>query len=211
MFDLPILLSVGAIIGIIIAAVFVILIIAVIWLLWSKYNQLVKARNKVKNSWSQIDVQLQRRFDLIPNLAETVKGYAKHEESILGDFAKARSLYDRAKASNDVKGMATADNMLTQTLGSLMMVNERYPELKADAQFIQLSADLKETENKVSYTRQFYNDVVLTYNNLREVFPTIIIANMFGFKAEEFFKVDSEEVKKAPKVSFTDDKPTETK
>lgn len=198
MFNVPVLLGIGGWIAIIAV---IVIVFAIICFLLSAYNNLVRGRNKVKNSWAQIDVQLQKRFDLIPNLVETVKGYTKHEADILGAFAKARSLFDRAKAGNDVEGMAKAEGMLTQTLGKLMVVQEQYPELKADKQYLNLQAQLKDVEDKIGFARQFYNDVVLQYNNKREVFPTVIIANMFNFKEEKYFNVE-EEAKKAPKVQF---------
>lgn len=192
------LMSTGAIVGIIIAVLVVILVIAII----SCYNSLVQLRNKVKNAWSQIDVQLKRRFDMIPNLVETVKGYAKHEESIFGEFAKARGLYAQASKDGDVNGMAEANKGLSGALSRLLVVQEQYPELKANSNFQTLMNDLKETEDKISYTRQFYNDVVLKYNNKVEMFPGNIVAKMFNFKVAAFFEVTSEEQREAPKVKF---------
>ena len=188
--------------GLIIAGVVVLLIVLLIFWVIGAYNKLVKARNKVKNSWSQIDVQLQRRFDLIPNLVETVKGYTKHENEIFSEFAKARSLYDRAKAGSDVKGMAEADKGLSGALGKLLVVTEQYPELKANVNFSRLMDELTNTESKVAYSRQFYNDVAQKYNIEVEKFPGNIIANLFNFDAAEYFEVESEEVNKAPKVEF---------
>ncbi|MDY4788371.1 MAG: LemA family protein [Bacilli bacterium] len=185
----------------IIIGVIVLVIIILVISIVNIYNSLVKLRNRVKNAFSQIDVQLTRRFDLIPNLVETVKGYTKHEESIMGEFARARSLYDRARAGNSVNGLAEADNALTTTLGKLMVVTENYPELKADKNFAQMMEDLKDTENKISFVRQSYNDVVLSYNNYREVFPKNMIANSFGFKEAEFYKA-SEEQRSNVKVQF---------
>ena len=168
------LISVGAIVGIIIAVLVVILVFAII----GCYNGLVQLRNKVKNAWSQIDVQLKRRFDMIPNLVETVKGYAAHEESIFGEFAKARGLYAQASKDGNVEGMAEANKGLSGALSRLLVVQERYPELKANSNFQTLMSNLKETEDKISYTRQFYNDVVLKYNNKVEMFPGNIVAKM---------------------------------
>ena len=167
------------------------------------YNKLVKARNRVENSWAQIDVQLKRRFDLIPNLVETVKGYTKHEADIFGEFAKARQMYDTAKDTNSVKAMAEADANLNKALNiAVNAVQERYPELKANANYQQLMDELKDCENKISYNRQFYNDTVLNYTNLKQFFPSNIIASMFKFEDKEYFKVEEVEQREAPKVSF---------
>ncbi|MDD3383789.1 MAG: LemA family protein [Bacilli bacterium] len=182
----------------IVVVVIVILVLFVI----SVYNKLVKQRNKVRNSWSQIDVQLKRRFDLIPNLVETIKGYAKHEKDILQSFADARKSYVRASEEGSIEGMAEADARLSKALNIMVnAVKEQYPELKADKHFSEMMDTLKDTEGKIAYARQFYNDVVLQYNNMREVFPTVVIANMFNFKSENFFKVEGEE-KENVKVSF---------
>ncbi len=185
------------IIPVVILVVVVLLVVFVI----SIYNKLVVSRNKVRNSWSQIDVQLKRRFDLLPNLMETVKGYAKHEKDIFEQFARARSMYDNASKSEDVTGMAQADSALSRTLGRLIAVSEAYPELKADKHFSEMMGNLKETEDKIAFSRQFYNDVALSYNNMREVFPTIIIANMFNFKMADYFKAEDES-RENVKVSF---------
>ena len=193
------LLGIGGIIGIIIAAV--VIVILLIWLVGG-YNGLVKLRNKVRNGYSQIDVQLQRRFDLIPNLVETTKGYAKHEASIWDEFAKARSLYDRAKAGQDVEGLANADKGLSQALGKLMVVSEQYPELKANTNFQEVMRQLNDTENKISYARQFYNDIVQKYNDKTELFPSNIVAGMFNFEPAKFFEVTSEEARQGVKVQF---------
>ena len=195
------LMSTGAIVGIIIGVVVLLLVIILISWFVKTYNKLVKSRNRVRNSFSQIDVQLKRRFDLIPNLVETVKGYANHEKSILEEFAKARQMYQSAASANSVNAMADASNMLTNTLSKLMVVQEQYPSLKADAQFNKMMSELKETEDKISYSRQFYNDVVLQHNNLVEMFPSSIVANMKNFKLEEFFKANEAE-RENVKVSF---------
>lgn len=180
----------------------VVVIVAIIILVVSLYNRLVKERNKTKNAWSQIEVQLKKRFDLIPNLCETVKGYAAHESGILQQFAQARANYQKASESQDIPGMAEADAKLSKAFNILVnAVHEQYPELKANANFQEMQTTLKETEEKIAYARQFYNDIVLKYNNMREVFPNILIANMFGFKPAEFFKA-GEEAKDAPKISF---------
>lgn len=193
------LISLGGIIGIIATVLVVIILICMVA---SCYNNLVSLRNKVKNGFSQIDVQLQRRFDLIPNLVETVKGYTKHENEIFTEFAKARSLYDRAKAGGDVSEMAEADKGLSGALGKLMVVTEQYPELKANSNFQSLMRELTDTESKVAFSRQFYNDIVQKYNDKVEMFPSNIIANMFKFELAKFFEVTSEAAKEAPKVQF---------
>ena len=192
------LLSTGAIIGIVTAVVVVLLIF---WLI-GVYNKLVELRNKVRNGWSQIDVQLKRRFDLIPNLAETVKGYASMEKEIFDQFAKARGLYAQASQTGNVEQAAEANATLGGTLSRLLMVQERYPELKANTNFQDMMRQLKDTEDKISFTRQFYNDTVLAYNNKIEVFPNNIVASMFKFEAAQFFEVKDEAQREAPRVKF---------
>jgi LemA protein len=192
------LLSTGAIIGIVTAVVVVLLIF---WLI-GVYNKLVELRNKVRNGWSQIDVQLKRRFDLIPNLAETVKGYASMEKEIFDQFAKARGLYAQAAQTGNVEQAAEANATLGGTLSRLLMVQERYPELKANTNFQDMMRQLKDTEDKISFTRQFYNDTVLAYNNKIEVFPNNIVASMFKFEAAQFFEVKDEAQREAPRVKF---------
>ena len=181
----------------------IIVAVVVILLIWGVgvYNKLVKARNQVRNAWSQIDVQLTRRFDLIPNLVETVKGYASHEKDIWEKFAAARNLYERAKAGNDVSQMSEANNQISSALARLMVVQEQYPELKANSHFTTMMQDLKETESQIAFTRQFYNDTALKYNNTREVFPAILIASICKFKMADYFKAPVE-ANSAPKVSF---------
>ncbi|WP_461462541.1 LemA family protein [Methanobrevibacter sp.] len=178
--------------------ILIIIIIALILFVISTYNGLVKSRNKVKNSWAQIEVQLNRRGDLIPNLVETVKGYASHESKVFDDVTQARSGLMNA---NGVQEMADADNALSQTLKSLFAVAENYPDLKANENFQSLQEQLEDTENKISYSRQFYNDTVLMYNNKCETFPSNIFANAFGFKQAEFFKAQ-EGSETVPKVEF---------
>lgn len=189
---------VGTIIGVIAIILVLVLIIAVI----SYYNKLIELKNKVKNQWSQVDVQLKRRFDMIPNLVETVKGYAKHEESIFGEFAKARGLYAQASQSGNVGEMAEANKGLAGAISRLLMVQEKYPELQANSNFQQMMKELRDTEDKIAYQRQFYNDIVQTYNNKVEMFPGNIIAKMFNFKLAEFFTITDEAQKEAPKVQF---------
>ena len=175
----------------------IILIVVALWLI-ATYNGLIQARNKVRNAFAQIDTQLQRRFDLIPNLVETVKGYAAHEKELLENVTASRSGY--MNATTAAEKMA-ADNQLTSTLKTLFAVSENYPELKANENFSKLQDDLKGTEDKVAFSRQFYNDSVTKYNDKLLMFPTNIIGSMFGFKPEELFKTD-EAARVAPKVQF---------
>jgi len=166
------------------------------------YNGLVALRNQVKNAWAQIDVQLKRRYDLIPNLMETVKGYAKHEREVFENVTKARNLAQQVSSSSP--GVrAQAEGELTAVLGRLLAVAEAYPDLKANQNFLALQEELSSTENKISFSRQFYNDSVLGYNNKIQMFPSNIIAGMFGFVMSEFFEVKVEAERTAPKVSFT--------
>jgi LemA protein len=162
------------------------------------YNKLVKLRNRSENAWHQIDVQLQKRADLIPNLVETVKGYAAHEKRVFEEVTKARSIYSQA---GTVQEKAQATNMLTGALKTLFAVAENYPELKANQNFLLLQEELSGIESKIAYARQFYNDVVLSFNNAQQVFPSNIIANWFGFKTKEYFEIE-ESKKDVPKVDF---------
>lgn len=177
----------------------IVIIAAVILIyLWFSYNGLVTARMRINEALSQIDVQLKRRADLIPNLVETVKGYAKHEKTLLEDITRARASLVSASSLED---KAQANNQLSQTLKSLFAVSENYPQLKANENFLQLQEELSDTENKVAYSRQFLNTNVLDYNTRLQVFPTNIIANMFHFQPAQFFAADEED-KKPVKVSF---------
>ena len=162
------------------------------------YNRLVNARNKVKDQFAQIDVQLKRRVDLIPNLVETVKGYAKHEEGTLKEVIEARN---KMASANNINEELEASGEVTSALNKLFALAESYPELKANENFMSLQKDLKETEDKISYARSFYNDTVLNYNNLREQFPSNIIAGMFNFERIDFFKADDKD-KENVKVEF---------
>ena len=182
------------IIEIIILIILVLLVILTVYF----YNSLVKLRNRVKNAWSQIDVQLKRRTDLIPNLVETVKGYATHEKSVFENVTKARSSLMNAKT---VQETAEANNMLTDSLKSLFAVAENYPDLKASENFMELQRQLSETEDKIAYSRQFYNDTVLMYNNKVQMFPSNIMASLFKFSEAEFFEV-AESEKTVPEVKF---------
>ena len=178
--------------------VLIILAIIIIALI-SMYNSLVTLRLRVKNAWSQIDVQLQRRFDLIPNLVETVKGYMTHESEVLTKVTDLRSSWANAKT---VDQKADLDNQLSESLKTIMAVAENYPDLKANQNFSELQAELTNTENKISYSRQFYNDTVTRYNTKLEVFPSNIIASIFHFTAEILFEVDNAEARKSIKVDF---------
>jgi LemA protein len=171
----------------VIIGVVVILIIIFI----AVYNSLVRLRNQVKNAWAQIDVQLKRRYDLIPNLMETVKGYMKHERETLEAVTNARNLAQQAASSG------------AGARSKLLAVVENYPDLKANQNFLALQEELTSTENKISFSRQFYNDSVLNFNNKTQMFPSNIMASMFGFKAEEFFEVTVAAEREAPKVSFS--------
>jgi LemA protein len=177
----------------------------------SIYNGLVTARNGYKNAFAQIDVQLTRRYDLIPNLVETAKGYMKHERETLEAVILARnsavSGLSAAKANpgdpQAMQQLSGAENVLTQTLGRLFALSEAYPDLKANQNMMQLSEELTSTENKVAFARQAYNDSVMGYNNAREVFPSSVVANMFSFQAAQLLEIDAPEKREAVKVSFT--------
>ena len=175
----------------------VIIVIAIV--LIALYNGLVQARLRVDNAWSQIDVQLQRRFDLIPNFVETVKGYMTHEKETFEKITELRSSWSD---SASVAEKANLDNQLSTTLKSIMAISENYPELKANQNFSELSEELRNTENKISFSRQFYNDTVTSYNTKLEVFPSNLIANMFNFKPRELFQTESSEARKNVKVDF---------
>ena len=177
------------------------LIAVVVFWLVGMYNGLVRLRNAVKNAWSQIDVQLKRRYDLIPNLVETVKGYASHERETLQAVVEARQ--QAINVSDSVAEQAKAENMLSQTLRSLFAVAEAYPDLKANQNFLALQEELASTENKISFARQHYNDSAMTYNNKIEMFPSNIVANIFNFQAAEFFEVEDEAERETPKVEFS--------
>lgn len=176
----------------------IVLVVVIIGFVISTYNDMIRLRNAVKNSFSQIDTQLQRRFDLIPNLVETVKGFATHEKELLENVTASRSGYMSA-ASNEEK--LAMNNQLTSTLKSLFAVAENYPQLKADTNFLKLQDELSETEEKVAYSRQFYNDAVTIYNNRIQMFPANLIAGMFGFKEEALFDA-AEAADEAPQVRF---------
>ena len=195
--------------GILLAIIAVVVIAALFAI--GQYNGLVALRNRFKNAFAQIDVQLKRRYDLIPNLVETAKGYIKHERETLEAVTQARNLAQTAggrAAANPgdpqaMKELSGAESGLTGALGRLLAVAEAYPDLKANQNMMQLTEELTSTENKVAFARQAYNDSVMSYNTQREVFPTNIIAGMFQFQAAELFQIDNPEEKQAPKVSFS--------
>ncbi|WP_407416257.1 LemA family protein [Methanobrevibacter sp.] len=178
--------------------VIIIILVIIVGTIIHMYNRLVSLRNRVKNSYAQIDVQLKRRNDLIPNLVETVKGYAAHEKGVLEEVTQARS---NVMNASGVKETSDADNQLTGALKTLFAVAENYPDLKANSNFQQLQEQLSETEDKISYSRQFYNDTVLMYNNACQQFPSNLLAGLFGFKEEEFFEAD-EASREVPNVEF---------
>ena len=165
----------------------------------SMYNKLVRLRNRTKNAWAQVDVQLRKRYDLIPNLVETVKGYATHERETFEEVTKARTAAQQAQG---VQQQAAAENMLTQAIGRLFAVSEAYPELRASENFQQLQAQLSDVEQNIAVSRQVYNDTVLTYNNAVQSVPTNIFANMFNFDDAQFFEIE-EAARAVPRVQFS--------
>ncbi len=190
----------------------VLLFIVVVLGLWAVgiYNGLVTLRNRFKNAFAQIDVQLKRRYDLIPNLVETAKGYLKHESGTLEAVIKARNIAAAAAQTaaanpsdgNAMRGLMSAEAGLGGALSRLMVVSEAYPDLKANQNMMQLTEELTSTENKISFARQAYNDSVMVYNTKRETFPTVILAGAFGFQSAELFKIEDPTERNAPKVSF---------
>jgi LemA protein len=181
---------------IIVGAILVVIIFAVIGI----YNALIRLRNQVDNAWSQIDVQLKRRHDLIPNLVETAKGYMQHERDTFESITKARSQAMGAKTVGDA---AKAEGALTEALSKFMLVVENYPDLKANQNFLSLQETLTSTENKIAFARQGYNDQVLFFNNKIQMFPSNIIAGMFSFTKREFFEIEDAAEREVPKVSFS--------
>lgn len=181
-----------ALLPIIVIVVFLILVIGI-------YNSLVLLRNRCNNAWAQVDVQLRRRYDLIPNLVETVKGYAKHERGVFENVTEARS---KAINAGTVKEQGEAENMLTGALKSLFAVVENYPDLKANQNFLMLQEELAGTEGKIAYARQFYNDLVMKFNTKQQVFPSNIIAGMFNFKLREYFEIEEPEARAPVEVKF---------
>ena len=175
------------------AVAFIVIIIGI-------YNSLIQKKNQAKNAWAQIEVQLKRRYDLIPNLMETVKGYMEHERATLEAVVKARQIAMSGQA--DAKSQANAENILTGTLKTLFAVAENYPDLKANQNFLALQEELATTENKISFARQFYNDAVMNYNTAKEVFPNNMIVGMFNFENFSMFEIENSEERKAPQVKF---------
>jgi LemA protein len=204
--DLMLALSGVAIVAIVIGAVVLLIVVMVIGI----FNALVALRNRVKNGWAQIDVQLKRRYDLIPNLIETAKGYMKHEAGTLEAVTNARNqamAAAKAVASNPtdggaVKSLGGAEGALRGALGNLTVAMEAYPDLKASANMMQVQEELTTTENKVAFSRQAYNDSVMVYNTKRESFPSNIIAGMFNFSQASMFEIEDAAVREAPKVKF---------
>jgi len=195
-----------------ITLIIIVAILLLFFIVWpiSIYNNLVTLRNRLKNSFSQIDVQLKRRYDLIPNLVETAKGYMKHESETLEAVIQARNQAQQAEkqaASNPgdpsaIKKLAGSEQALTGALGRMFALSESYPDLKANQNMMQLSEELSSTENKIAYARQAFNDAVMTYNTGREKFPNVIFANAFGFNSAAQFELDSPKEREAPSVSF---------
>ncbi|MHB9037456.1 MAG: LemA family protein [Armatimonadota bacterium] len=182
-------------------ALLIVIGIAILGVLWIivKYNQLVGLRNRIQNAWSQIDVQLKRRYDLIPNLVETVKGYAKHESEVFENVTKARNAGINASTP---KEQGAAENQITGALKTLFAVAEAYPELKANENFMMLQEEISGTESKIAYSRQFYNDQVMSYNTLIQSFPSNMIASSFGFTEHEYFPMD-DAARENVKVDFS--------
>jgi LemA protein len=176
-------------------AIFAVLALVVVGV----YNKLVRLRNRTENAWAQVDVQLRRRYDLIPNLVETVKGYASHERTTFEEVTKARTAAQEART---VPEQAQAENMLTQAIGRLFAVAEQYPELRATENFQQLQAQLADTEQKIAVSRQVYNDAVLTYDTALETVPTNVVAGMFNFEEKQYFETEEPAAREAPRVQF---------
>ena len=181
-----------------VALIIVVILVVIVGFVIATYNELVQLRNKVKNAFSQIDTQLQRRFDLIPNLVETVQGFASHEKELLENVTASRSGYINAGTNQEKLAM---NNQLTAGLRSLFAVAESYPELKSNTNFLNMQEELSDTEDKIMYSRQFYNDAVTMYNNKIQMFPGSIIAGMFGFTEEALYDAD-EKANEAPRVKF---------
>jgi len=192
----------GLVIGGAVLIVFVIIVgviaVAGLWLLVT-YNGLVSLRNQVKNAWAQIDVQLKRRYDLIPNIVETVKGYAAHEKDTLERVVKARQAGIDAST---VRDQAAAENMITGALRQLFALSEAYPNLKANENFLALQEELSATENRISFSRQYYNDTVQNFNTRQQQFPANMVSGMFGFQPADFFEIEMAAEREAPKVRF---------
>jgi LemA protein len=180
----------------------VVIVVVVLLLIWAVllYNGLVQKRNRVDNAWAQVEVQLKRRHDLVPNLVETVKGYAAHERGTFDSVTQARAA---ATSAQGPAATGAAEGILSQALGRLFAVAEAYPELKANQNFLDLQGQLRDTEDKIAISRQVYNDTVLTFNNAIQVFPAVLLAGALGFSKREFFEIDDAAEREAPQVSFT--------
>ncbi|MBU0577763.1 LemA family protein [Patescibacteria group bacterium] len=185
----------------------IVIIVALILFVVLMYNSMIKLRNRVKEAWSDIDVQLKRRYNLIPNIVETVKGYATHEDKVFTKVTEARS---KAINATNVKDQGAAENMLSGALKSLFAVAENYPDLKANENFLQLQNELVDTEDKIQSARRFYNGVTRDFNTKIQQFPNNLLANLFKFKAEEFFEIENEEQRENVKVSFKEPEKTPT-
>ena len=179
--------------------VLIVIAVVLIGIVIALYNKLVRLRNRAENAWAQVDVQLRRRYDLIPNLIETVKGYAAHERETFEEVTKARTA---AQQATGVEEQAQAENMLTQAIGRLFAVAEAYPQLRATENFQQLQAQLSDVEQNIAVSRQVYNDTVLTYDNALESVPTNVVAGMFGFEKRPYFEIEDPAAREAPKVEF---------
>ncbi|MFQ5722582.1 MAG: LemA family protein [Candidatus Aminicenantales bacterium] len=179
--------------------VFLIIVAVLLVIAIGIYNRLINLRNRCDNAWAQVDVQLRRRYDLIPNLVETVKGYAKHEREVFQKVTEARS---KAINASTVKEQSEAENMLTGALKSLFAVVENYPELKANQNFLMLQEELAGTEGKIAYARQFYNDSVMKFNVKKQVFPSNMVAKMFNFKEKEYFEIEEPAARAPVEVKF---------
>lgn len=188
----------------------IVVVVIVVWVI-AAYNGLVRLRNRTDEAWSDIDVQLKRRYDLIPNLVNTVKGYATHEEKTFTKVIEARNMAMAAQKAGDVKATGEAENVLTGALKSIFALAEAYPDLKANQNFLELQRDLTDTEDKIQASRRFYNGNVRDMNTKIETFPTNLIAGMFSFKVREFFEVEREEEREAPEVSFEEKKEESSK
>lgn len=182
--------------------VIIVVVAALAIIVIGMYNSLIRLKNRVEEAWSDIDVQLKRRYDLIPNLIETVKGYASHERETLEKVTEARSNAMQAQESGDTKAQAAAENMLSSTLKSIFALSENYPDLKANTNFLELQRELSDTENKIMASRRFYNGNVRDFNTKLEIFPTNIIAGMLGFKSRDYFEIEDEKEKENVQVKF---------
>ena len=180
----------------------IVVVAALAFIVIGMYNSLIKLKNRVEEAWSDIDVQLKRRYDLIPNLVSVVKGYAKHEEGTFTKVTEARTAAMNAQETGDAKAQAAAENMLSSTLKSIFALSEAYPDLKANTNFLELQRELSDTENKIQASRRFYNGNVRDFNTKLQVFPTNMIANMLGFKERDFFEIEDEKEKENVKVEF---------